>query len=417
LFTLLLAAGGTAGIDIPALGYLLSMLFLLAFAVCCLGLSAQVEGNAPWLGLGAVVLTFACPVTTYGLGTEMPLLMFLAWGSWWAAARARWLVAALLAGLAAVTRGDGVLVGVALALVFVVTHRTTCLKQWPWGAPALYLLVVIPWYLFAWAYFGSPLPATLGAKLAQGSTPGTPSFVEGLAFFWQRSFGGVAVLWLAALALVVVGLVSAARLESRLAPAWVWSMLFVVGFGLLNVPRYPWYYSPLVPVVMLALVFGGSGAAGFVAQRLMRSSRSGMAARAIGLVTAAVVAFVFLANDVRAQRPEPSPRSQLYRQVGEWLEANTPPGASVGAEEVGFLGYYSRRRIIDFVGLIQPDVAPYRARGDNLYAMEKYEPDYVVALPTWRDAVGAHPWVAERYEQMRTFERPGSDPLTLFRKK
>src|SRR5438552_5432037 len=115
LFTLILALGGLAGLDIPTLGYWLSGLGLLAFGVCCVGLVWHEQGT-PWPGFAAALLTFACPVTTYGLGTEMPLLMALAWGSWWAAARKAWLLCALAAGLAAVTRGDGLLVGVAVAI-------------------------------------------------------------------------------------------------------------------------------------------------------------------------------------------------------------------------------------------------------------------------------------------------------------
>jgi hypothetical protein len=103
--------------------------------------------------------------------------------------------------------------------------------------------------------------------------------------------------------------------------------------------------------------------------------------------------------------------------VGGWLAQNTPPGASVGAEEVGFLGYHSRRRIVDFVGLLQPDVAPRRAAGDNLWAVRNYEPDYIVAMPAWRASAGSDQWVQEHYMTLRTFEWPGSETATLLQKK
>lgn len=417
LYTLLLAGGGLLGFDIPTLGYYLSMLFLLLFAVCCIGLLSTVEGVPPWVGPATAALTFACPVTTYGLGTEMPLLMSLAWGSWWAGAARMWVVASGLAGLAAITRGDGALVGVALLVYFLAIHGREDPRRWPWGAAALYLGVAAPWYLFAWLYFGSPLPATLGAKLAQGSAPGASTFVEGLGIFWQRSFGGVAALWLPALALLMAGVAASFLRGRRLALPWVWAALFIVGFGLLNVPRYPWYYAPLVPVAMLGVVLGGSLVSAEVARRVVRRGDPAAIGRVGGLVVGALVAAAFLAVDVRSQRPEPAPRSQLYRVVGEWLAGNTPAEASVGAEEVGFLGYYSGRRIIDFVGLIQPDVAPRRARGDNLWAVQTYQPDYIVALPAWQAAVGADPWVSERYEALRTFEWPGSDSVTVLRKR
>jgi hypothetical protein len=69
--------------------------------------------------------------------------------------------------------------------------------------------------------------------------------------------------------------------------------------------------------------------------------------------------------------------------VGEWLRANTPADASIGTLEVGIIGYYAGRRMIDFAGLIQPDIAA-RLRPESTYAdtarwaVERFRPDYLV---------------------------------------
>ena len=47
-------------------------------------------------------------------------------------------------------------------------------------------------------------------------------------------------------------------------------------------------------------------------------------------------------------------RLKIYSALGKWLDANLPPEASVGALEVGIIGYYSHRSMVDFAGLIQP---------------------------------------------------------------
>ena len=71
-----------------------------------------------------------------------------------------------------------------------------------------------------------------------------------------------------------------------------------------------------------------------------------------------------------------------------WLRANTPPEATVGALEVGIIGFQSQRKMVDFAGLIQPKVAeqikPGTAfEGPALWAIERYRPDYVVMDPEW----------------------------------
>jgi hypothetical protein len=76
-------------------------------------------------------------------------------------------------------------------------------------------------------------------------------------------------------------------------------------------------------------------------------------------------------------------RYPVLRLAGEWLAENTSPGASVGALEIGVLGYYADRPIVDFAGLVQPDVAvqlkdsaSYEAAAQ--WAIERYTPDYLV---------------------------------------
>jgi hypothetical protein len=78
-------------------------------------------------------------------------------------------------------------------------------------------------------------------------------------------------------------------------------------------------------------------------------------------------------------------RIELYRKTGEWLRENTPATASVGTLEIGVIGYYAQRRIIDFACLLQPELAQQIRLGttyDDLasHAMQAYRPDYVAML-------------------------------------
>jgi hypothetical protein len=73
----------------------------------------------------------------------------------------------------------------------------------------------------------------------------------------------------------------------------------------------------------------------------------------------------------------------MYRAVGEWLEMNTLVGDRVGALEVGIIGYYARRPMVDFAGLIQPQVAA-QLRAQTTYedaafwAVTNLSPKYLV---------------------------------------
>ena len=83
---------------------------------------------------------------------------------------------------------------------------------------------------------------------------------------------------------------------------------------------------------------------------------------------------------------------QIYRVAGEWLAANTPAESSVGALEVGIVGYYARRPMVDFAGLIQPAVSEQLTKTATYqdsaqWAILTYHPDYLLLGPTWFPAL------------------------------
>jgi arabinofuranosyltransferase len=76
-------------------------------------------------------------------------------------------------------------------------------------------------------------------------------------------------------------------------------------------------------------------------------------------------------------------RLGIYSAVGKWLQKNTPIGSHVGTLEVGIIGYFSERIMVDFAGLIQPDIAaqigPNKSYADSAwFAVNKFRPDYLV---------------------------------------
>jgi hypothetical protein len=69
---------------------------------------------------------------------------------------------------------------------------------------------------------------------------------------------------------------------------------------------------------------------------------------------------------------------RLYIEVGEWLAVHTPPTSSVGYYEIGYIGFYGHRRMIDTLGLIDPGVSPAVARRDFTWALRERRPDFIL---------------------------------------
>lgn len=117
----------------------------------------------------------------------------------------------------------------------------------------------------------------------------------------------------------------------------------------------------------------------------------------------------------------PDPRLPVYREAGEWLQAHTTSEASVGALEVGVLGYYSQRPIVGFAGLIQPEVAcqlgPAATYHDSAtWAIQTYHPDYILLHQPQQLALGKEEWFRQEYGAIRDFTNHESIWLTLYRR-
>ena len=91
-------------------------------------------------------------------------------------------------------------------------------------------------------------------------------------------------------------------------------------------------------------------------------------------------------NSISNMAKDPDPRYAIYRAAGNWLAENTPEDSKIGALEVGIIGYFSQRSMIDFAGLIQPSVVEqlqFETTYEDaaLWAVNEFSPDYVLLFP------------------------------------
>jgi hypothetical protein len=406
LYTFLLVPVVYLAPDLPAFSNSLSALSLGLTAILLFNMATD-RGNelAGWVA-GLLTIFFPLILTSFGAETAFYILLIVA--ALFLYGRDRLDLAATVAGLAALTRGDGALIALALAIHYVWNRH-----KLPWRPFFLYLVVVAPWYLYSWRHFGSPFPATLQAKLHQSDMSVTMGFIDGV-LHWAKIYARRPVYWLY-LPLILAGAVAAVRKHRWTLPLLLWAVLYFAGYSILNVPRYHWYYSPLIPPLMLLI--------GLAVSELSELGFADSRHRVIiGLVLSVVLVWPSLQAFGNLVKNSPDGRAQIYTQAGEWLKQNTPSEATVGTLEVGILGYFSERSIVDFAGLIQPDISRQVASGyENaaIWAIEAYRPDYLIFHPEWFPNLIALSWFPDRYQLIEQFEneRYASSPLNVYAQK
>ena len=115
----------------------------------------------------------------------------------------------------------------------------------------------------------------------------------------------------------------------------------------------------------------------------------------------------------------PTPQIVAYREVGTWLNRRTSPDATVAAWEIGAIGYYSDRPILDYLGLITPEARAAVARRDFKWWLRQRPPDYVVVRDPpggFEQAALDDPLFSERYRPAVVLRSPNWLPMTIHRR-
>ena len=173
LFAMLLGLLHYISSDLPRLANIIGAVSLALGGLFLWDLSRT--WNTPIAGWAALLLypTFTLPAVT--IGSETPLYIALCLGALMFYARQRYYLTAVFAALAVLARPDGVLVPVILGVDYLLRIRRPVL----WKAALLFFCLVVPWFVFAWIYFGYPLPATLATKQQQGTMAISQTFGRG----------------------------------------------------------------------------------------------------------------------------------------------------------------------------------------------------------------------------------------------
>ena len=415
LFALVLAGFGRLSFDIPSAAYWISVLSLGAASFTLYRIAAR--AGRPLVGLIAALLLVSSPDAVLTFGLESTLSLALLTGTIWLAEAGRLGWAGILLGLATLTRGDAVLLGAVL-----LAERVWRARRLPIRALAGWGSVTGLWGLGATWYFGWPLPVTLTAKVLQGqSSFWTQHFLSGLPQIWQDFHTGVTPLFWWFLPVWLVGLFEAVIRDRRWLIWPIWAALYTGVYGLLHVPLYYWYYAPLLPALAVIGALGILRLADWLtaaAQRIWSVQTRPAAYRALAVVVLIgppLVAQIQLAR--HWERLVPFPFVPSYRDLGRWLAQETPADASIGTLEVGLLGYYSGRQMVDFAGLLQPPTARHVARDDFLWAVETYQPDYVVWSPDRDHWLTNSTQFAVDYPEIYRFANAYLDPLIVSRRR
>jgi hypothetical protein len=341
-----------------------------ALGALAAGLAVITEWHLTWAALSGMETS---------LFVLLSVLLLLGVSRVW---RPAWL--GTLAALLTTTRPEGVVLAllVALALALRSGERLHLVPQ-RWRRVLVYLgvyvLGLLPLLLLNEVAAGSLLPSTFYAKGVY--------YALGTSELTRLAGYGVGVLgFLVSSPLVALGLPGAAyalwrarhdwRCETQwLALAWAFALIGVYAIHLPVVYQNGRYLMPVLPVL---LALGVTGSVRFMSAGSYRVLAGALLVLALAMAVLSVGrgAGIYAAN-VRYI-------NGYQVETALWLRTHTPAAALVATHDIGAIGYFSDRQVIDLGGLTQPEIVPLLNDQQALVAyLRRAHVDYVVMFPDW----------------------------------
>lgn len=263
-------------------------------------------------------------------------------------------------------RPDGLFL-VALSLVFL---RGNLLKRL-----AVAVSILLAFIGFNYLVGGRPLPQSVAMKAG-----GFGFSFENRTWVILREFASLFGLEyrrfddvehpLLLLPLFLVGMVLLRRQRYRVLALYALAFPVILSLFRNDSGSHKRYIMYVIPVVIILAMEGGE----FLSKRLLKhAAATGVIVLGLVLVVWQTV-FLLKKADVHAWNVENI--NAMQRFYGEYIKIVTRPGDKIAVNDVGAIGYFSERYIVDLMGLITPYKPFYEL-------VEQHNPVMIVIFPNW----------------------------------
>jgi hypothetical protein len=424
LYTLYLSLWGSFGLDFITVGKLTN---IAADGISCILLFTLLYRTTNRaVALIAALLIISSPYNLQysasgmetGIYTCFILLLFFLYE------KKRWGWMALNGGMLILVRPDGLLAFMIVALFWLSDRHSfkTGVKY-----ALLTGLIMLPWFLFATWYFGSPIPHSVSAKSLtyRSSIP-----LHWLQILWQTfaQRGGTGGVLLITSLLGTGAAATLLRNQYRsLRPYLAWLALYIGTFTFFQSGRFGWYYAPIMPLLFAFVVLGGYEwfrqllrlpVMITIWQSYLRNILT--AALGISLITAVTIS-VYGAWQV-ANR-EVAQERLMWRPIGLWIQNNSSSEATIAIESIGGVGWFAERYIWDEGGLVSAKTYALNQETPGninvLGLLQTYRPDFYIAWDPWElenrlGSLEAQTWFDANYLFVNQYRAAGKT-WTMFR--
>ena len=391
LWSLLLAIGHVLGLGPYVWTYFLGFLILWGFGLLAYWATRRLLPERPnWAWAAGIFFIFEWHLvwsTASGMETALfalivttILVILLLVSHSHQAAASVWLLLGLLIGVSVWLRPEGVtLLGpVILGALLIQTGKPYAWKK-ILAVLVGFLLLFGPYLIFNRQLAGEWWPNTFYAKQAEYAILRELPLLRRLVQQFTLPLLGAGVLLLPGFA--------AAAWQGVQRRQWglISSIIWLVGHLVLYAFRLPVTYQhgryaiPMLPIFFLIGILGMAEVARLSSPVLLPRVVS-----RVWVITSGAVLAGFWVIGLNAYVEDVTIIETEMVDTAQWIAQNTEPDATIAAHDIGALGYFAPRPILDLAGLVSPDVIPFiRDEAQLAEYIDEQDGIYLMTFPNW----------------------------------
>jgi tetratricopeptide (TPR) repeat protein len=412
IYTLILAVGFFITKNEMILSYALGIIFLLASVYFYYCLSENSFPLENWLAISAVVIfvldRWMNFIAVSGMETTMFIFLLIACFYFYRKRNAVWFAVTL--GLVFWGRPDAVAFIAAIVLdyiIFLWMKKQNPKEHQPLAEFSKKDLmkigliagaIVIAYFGLNLKLSGSLLPNTYDAKLTYYS----PQFRSRADFLknevWLYFIENSYVLFIVPFFAAVIAIFSDSfkkKYNIFLLPLlFILILIFIYWYKLPYAHRFGRYLMPVIPFYILLFVYGSRVIFRWLFN-FLKDKNLANGLNVILIIAAVIYSFVSYNNNKEVYREQTNHISIRQVATAKWLRDNTPEGSIIATHDVGAIGYYSNRKVVDVAGLINPEFIKKLLDADfpnfMIEQMKKENVTHIAFLREWYRVVNQAP--------------------------
>jgi arabinofuranosyltransferase len=295
--------------------------------------------------------------------------------------------------LSILTRPEGWFIACALFLwqvIQYVNHKDKRTLRCLATSLGIFILLIAPYFLISLYYTGSLLPSTALAKsifFADIHLPLSRIWLlkRGLKFFYKEL--------LYPLPLIIFPLILFSRKLILLPYLWFYftiiHLFYFLFFPGATIQYWCRYQHIFIPLIIIAISAG--------AVELLKMCKRKTLAISMAVLVASSLIYNQSISFMKVEKiysGEIESTKNILIDLAIWLKDNTPDDSLLAIHDIGVVGYFSDRKIIDLVGLTNLEVSRYYwdRNSKRVYSfserkvidyLKEKKPDYLVIFPEW----------------------------------